>query len=133
MNMRKLIVTILAAGLLTLCGLSRLSAQSGAFRYFGPLGRVITPNGDQKNDKVFFCFDNFADSGVVGRVFTLLGSEVASMTQVRTPLPGCPSGNLPQYMTWDGRTSEGAVSGGMYVYRIEAEGKTYTGTLLVVR
>lgn len=133
MNSRKMIAAVLTAALLTLGGLSRLAAQSSAFRYFGPLGRVITPNGDQKNDMIFFCFDNFADSGVVGRVFTLLGSEVASMTQVRTPLPGCPGGNLPQYMTWDGRTSEGTVSSGMYVYRIEAEGKTYTGTLLVVR
>ncbi len=133
MNARQMIVAVVTAALLAWGGTSRLAAQSSAFRYFGPLGRVITPNGDQKNDKVFFCFDNFADSGVVGRVYTLLGAEVASMTQVRTALPGCPGGNLPQHMTWDGRTSEGVVTGGMYVYRIEAEGKMYTGTLLVVR
>ena len=94
---------------------------------------MITPNGDRKNDLALFCFDNFSDSGVAGKVFTLLGGEVASMTLVRTPLAGCPGGALPQYMTWDGRTIEGNVANGLYVYRIEAEGKFYVGTLLVVR
>ena len=133
MNARKMIIAALAAALMGLFSTARLGAQTGAFRFFGPLGRVITPNADRMNDLAFFCFDNFSDSGVVGRVYTLLGSEVASMTWARTPLAGCPGGALPQHMTWDGRTSEGVVSGGMYIYRIEAEGKTYAGTLLVVR
>ena len=76
---------------------------------------------------------NFSDSGVSGRIYTLLGAEVASITHVHAALPGCAGGTLPQHAKWDGRTTEGAVRSGLYVYRIEAEGKTYSGTLLVVR
>ena len=74
-----------------------------------------------------------SDSGVSGRIYTLMGAEVASMTHVHAPNGGCTSGTTPQYATWDGRTTEGTVRSGIYVYRIEAEGKTYAGTLLVVR
>ena len=56
-------------------------AQGAAFRFFGPLSRVITPNGDvsKNNGTAIFCFDNPADSGVSGSVFSLLGSAVATM------------------------------------------------------
>jgi len=132
MNSKKMIVAALA-GLLALVGAASLRAQSGGFRFFGPLSRVVTPNGDSINDRFFICYDNFSDSGVSGRVYTLLGAEVASMTPVRSPLAGCAPGTLAQHAWWNGRTSEGAVRSGIYVYRIEAEGKTYAGTFLVVR
>lgn len=133
MNAKKLIMAALAAALLPL--LQTVHAQTGGFRWFGPLGRVITPNGDQKNDLAFFCFDNFSDSGVSGKIYTVLGSEVASMTHVRAALAGCaPSGGtLPQYASWDGTAQGVRVRSGVYVYRVEAEGKSYAGTLLVVR
>lgn len=133
MNAKKKTTAAAAALLAALLGAASTHAQNGAFRFFGPLSRVVTPNGDGVNDRLFICFDNFADSGVTGKLFTVLGSEVASMTWVRSPLPGCAGGTIPQYATWDGRTTEGAVRSGIYVYRIEAEGKTYAGTLLVVR
>lgn len=132
MNSKKMILAALA-GLLALVGVAGLHAQSGGFRFFGPLTRVVTPNGDSINDRFFACYDNFSDSGVTGRIYTLLGAEVASMTHVRSPLAGCAGGTLPQHAWWNGRTSEGAVRSGIYVYRIEAEGKTYAGTFLVVR
>ena len=58
-------------------------AQSGTFRFFGPLSRIITPNGDlnKNNGTAIFCFDNPADSGVAGNVFSLLGSAVATTGQ----------------------------------------------------
>lgn len=133
MNAKKLIMAALAATLLPL--LQTVQAQTGGFRFFGPLGRVITPNGDQKNDFAFFCFDNFSDSGVSGKIYTVLGSEVASMTHVRAALPGCAAngGTLPQHASWDGTAQGVRVRSGVYVYRIEAEGKSYAGTLVVVR
>lgn len=133
MNSKKMIMTALAAGLMALLSAVQIHAQSGGFRFFGPLSRVVTPNGDRVNDRFFVCYDNFSDSGVTGRIYTLLGAEVASMSHVRTPLAGCAGGTLPQHASWEGRTSEGAVRSGIYVYRIEAEGKTYAGTFLVVR
>lgn len=133
MNSKKMIMTALA-GLLALLGAVKIHAQSGGFRFFGPLSRVITPNGDGLNDRIFICFDNFSDSGVNGRIYTLLGAEVASMGPKTSALgTSCPGGSLPQFVNWDGRTAEGAVHSGVYVYRIEAEGKTFSGTLLVVR
>jgi CHU domain-containing protein len=131
---KKIMAAAFAAGLLALAGASRIHAQGGAFRFFGPLSRVITPNGDGVNDRFFVCFDNFSDSGVSGRIYTLLGAEVASMGARTSSLgTSCQGGAVPQLMSWDGRTTEGTVRSGIYVYRIEAEGKTYAGTLLVVR
>jgi hypothetical protein len=136
MNMKmKITAAAFAAGLLALAGASRIQAQGGGFRFFGPLSRVITPNGDRINDRFFVCFDNFSDSGVSGRIYTLLGAEVASMTQAAAggAGTGCTAGIVPQFSFWDGTSNGSRVRSGIYVYRIEAEGKTYAGTLLVVR
>jgi hypothetical protein len=118
-------------------------AQSGAsFRFFGPLSRVITPNGNpsKNNGTAFFCFDNPADSGVSGSIFSLLGSNVANMGPAiqNTSNWGvaCPAGVLPnsgQSMTWDGTSNGTVVHSGIYVYRVTAEQRSYTGTLVVVR
>lgn len=133
MNLKKTMMAALA-GLLVLLGAARIHAQSGGFRFFGPLSRVITPNGDMVNDRIFFCFDNFSDSGVTGRVYTLLGAEVASMGgKTSSAGTSCPGGALPQLVSWDGTANGTRVRSGLYVYRIEAEGKTYAGTFLVVR
>lgn len=133
MNSNKLIMAGVTALTLAFFGAASLRAQQGGFRFFGPLSRVLTPNGDGINDRLFVCYDNFSDSGVSGRVYTLLGAEVASMTHVRSVLPGCAPGTLTQHAVWDGTANGSRVRSGLYVYRIEAEGKTYAGTLLVVR
>ncbi|MFI5349509.1 MAG: hypothetical protein ACHQ2Z_08190 [Elusimicrobiota bacterium] len=121
-------------------------AQSASFRFFGPLSRVITPNGDpsKNNGTAIFCFDNPAGSGVTGNIFTLLGSAVASMgPETKNPSgTGCPLGafdtvNQPGisggYLTWDGRSNGTVVHSGVYVYRLTADQKSYTGTIIVVR
>jgi hypothetical protein len=121
-------------------------AQSSGFRFFGPLSRVITPNGDlsKNNGTAIFCFDNPAGSGVSGSVFSLLGSAVATMGPA-TSNPagsGCPLGVFDAsgqpgvsggYVTWDGRSNGIVVRSGVYVYRITAEQRSYTGTIVVVR
>jgi hypothetical protein len=48
----------------------------------------------------------------------------------------CPAGILPgsaQYVYWDGKAAGAAVHSGIYVYQIKAEGRSFTGTLVVVR
>lgn len=135
-----LLTALAAAAAVALGGfLTQLSAQTttGGFRFAGTLARVITPNGDGRNDLAFFCYDNPSDGDVSGRIYTLLGAEVAS-TGPRTGAAGsaCPGGLLPgsaQFSTWDGRSAGSVVRSGVYVYRISAEGRSYTGTLLVVR
>ena len=113
-----------------------LRAQTSGFKFYGPLARVITPNGDQRNDVAFFCFENPADSEVAGRIYTLLGHEVASTTsRLNSAGSACPQGASvnSQRVTWDGVSNGSRVRSGVYVYRIEAEGRVFAGTLLVVR
>jgi hypothetical protein len=130
MSKRNIRRAILAAGAAVLAAL--LHAQSG-FRWDGPISRIITPNGDGLNDKAFFCFDNFADSDVTGTVYTLLGGQLANL-QPRQNVAGqqCPAGSKEQFQTWDPQT-QGQVSSGIYVYLVRAEGKTFSGTVVVVR
>jgi hypothetical protein len=133
--------TTIAAALIAMLLAVAVFAQSASFRFFGPLSRVITPNGSssKNNGTAFFCFDNPADSGVSGNIFTLLGSAVATLGPVNTnsPMSGasCQAGvlNTGQNLTWDGRSNGTVVRSGIYVYRITAEQKSYTGTIIVVR
>jgi hypothetical protein len=147
MNTKKTteMLTMAGAGLLIIALLAVAAlAQSASFRFFGPLSRVITPNGDssKNNGTAFFCFDNPQFSGVAGNIYTLLGSEVATMGPVNQNFPplgfggACPQGSIAgsgESLTWDGRSNGAVVHSGIYVYRITAEQKSYTGTLIVVR
>ena len=132
-------VAILAAAILAVALLAvGVFAQGASFRFFGPLSRILTPNGDGRNDLAIFCFDNPSDSETTGKVYSLLGSEVAAMGPRLTPsLAGCPAGVFPgqsnQSLTWDGRSNGSTVRSGIYIYRITAEQKVYSGTLIVVR
>jgi hypothetical protein len=122
---------IAAAAVLSGTGLSR--AQTGGFRFDGLLSRVITPNNDGLNDRSVFCFENFGDSDIEGRIYTAAGAEVARLERIRTAFGACPGGLLPQHMIWDGRQNGSLVTGGVYVYQIRAEGLMFTGSILVVR
>jgi hypothetical protein len=128
-------LAILAAAALAVVLLAvGVFAQTGTLRFFGPLSRILTPNGDHVNDLAIFCFDNPADSDISGKVYTLLGTEVGSMgPRTRPALGGCPAGFDPQSVTWDGKANGQAVRSGVYVYRIASELKVYTGTLIVVK
>lgn len=125
-------------GALALFGFALARAQSGAVVFYGPVARVITPNGDGVNDVAFFCFENPNDSGIEGRIYSPLGTEVASMSvrRDRTPTLGaaCPASVIrAQFTTWDGTAGGVRVRSGLYVYRISSEEQVFTGTLLVVR
>lgn len=144
MNDKKtLAAAIVAAGALAWSALA--GAQGGGFAFRGLLGRIITPNGDLRNDYAIFCLDNPSQSGVESKIYTLGGAHVTAMSESRplgNPPPGgappvaCPAGALPgsaQFVFWDGRAGGSAVRSGVYVYQIKAEGRSFTGTLVVVR
>jgi hypothetical protein len=82
-------------------------AQSASFRFFGPLSRIITPNGDSTkvNGTAIFCFDNPADSGISGNIFTLLGSAVATLGPNRQILlaQAAPSESTIRAVRWVSR------------------------------
>jgi hypothetical protein len=135
--MKGKLITAALAVLGALLGATAIFAQTGEVRYFGTLSKVVTPNGDQKNDLAFFCFDNPSDSAMTGRIYTLLGTEVASTgpktNRSATEGAGCPSTTFARFVTWDGRSQGVAVRSGVYIYRIEVENRVFSGTLLVVR
>ena len=130
--------SVIFAMALAVLGFALSHAQSVLVRFYGPLSRVITPNGDGINDLAFFCFENPQDSGISGKIYSLLGTEVASIGPKRKRAigagEGCPASViLAQYATWDGTADNVRVRNGIYVYRIASENQVFTGTLLVVR
>ncbi|MFH1725739.1 MAG: gliding motility-associated C-terminal domain-containing protein [Elusimicrobiota bacterium] len=95
-------------------------------RASGLSNRFLTPNGDGSNDNSVFTFSNPRDSEVSGRIFDLKGAFVADMLTH-------PALNPRFNRCWDGMSNGAAVRPGIYIYRLEAEGKAFTGTVVVIR
>jgi len=127
----------------------RLHAQGAGFSFRGALVRIVTPNNDRKNDVAILCFENPRDSEVTGKILDLRGAEVAGMTWVQDPTAGADptlpvaackgrfppslSPQSPEAMTWDGRAAGVPAASGVYIYQLQSEDTTVTGTVLVVR
>lgn len=89
--------------------------------------RTFTPNGDGFNDRVYFLLENPNDAGVSGEIVDMAGRHVAT-------LPPATTTGIGTTLTWDGKDDGGSVvPGGVYIYRIMGEGKTFTGTVVVAR
>ncbi|MFN0117994.1 MAG: gliding motility-associated C-terminal domain-containing protein [Elusimicrobiota bacterium] len=88
--------------------------------------KVFTPNGDGLNDRVYLVLENPNDSSIKGEILDLAGRHIANLT---------PQGiGVGTTLTWDGKDDSGAkVPSGAYIYKIEGEGKTFTGTMAVAR
>jgi hypothetical protein len=87
--------------------------------------RIFSPNGDGRNDKAGFHFDNPEDLPVSGTIYDLSGARVADLA------PGTDPSTL---LLWDGKDSNGQkVAGGIYLYQIDFQGKYATGTVIVAR
>ena len=117
-------VTVRSAmpGLYQIRALARSSGVSFDLKEMS--NKVITPNGDGKNDRVVFTLDNPRDSAVTGKIYDLTGAFVADMRA---------GTQLADTLEWDGRARGAVVSRGVYVYQIKAEGKTFNGTIVVIR
>lgn len=87
--------------------------------------KIFTPNGDGVNDQFHIYFENPNDTVLsFAKVFDLAGAEVADLQLGLT-------GNS---LSWDGRIRGGdAARGGIYVYQIHAEGRTWNGTVVVAK
>ncbi len=103
---------------------SLFRADGAVFDLSNISGRVVTPNGDGLNDHIIFSYDpGPRNVQARGRIYDMTGAFVADMT------PGL----VPNTVVWDGRMNGRAASSGVYVYKIEGDGKTYTGTVVVAR
>jgi fibronectin type 3 domain-containing protein len=89
--------------------------------------RVFTPNGDGFNDRVYFVLENPNNAGVRGEILDMHGRKVST-------LPGPSNTGVGTTLIWDGKDTSGSVvPAGAYLYKIEGEGKTFTGTVAVAR
>lgn len=89
----------------------------------GVTNKAITPNADGLNDTVVFSFDNPRDSAISGRILDLRGAFICDIA----------AGPRPNTLRWDGKASGRVVPGGVYLYQIRGEGKTFSGTIMVIR
>ncbi|OGR44739.1 MAG: hypothetical protein A2X35_05420 [Elusimicrobia bacterium GWA2_61_42] len=103
----------------------RTTERSGGFAAdrAGLSNRLITPNGDGKNDTMVFIFDNPQDKQVKGKIFDMRGALVAVMA----------AGPVGNALSWDAKSGGQVVPGGVYIYQIEAQGTVYNGTVAVIR
>ncbi|HAH07723.1 MAG TPA: hypothetical protein DCM05_14580, partial [Elusimicrobia bacterium] len=120
----------------------RVHAQGTGFSFLGALVRIITPNGDFKNDVAILCIENPKSSEVTGTVYDLRGGNVSGMLRetsgvVNTPSKTCQDthggSTYIEAVTWNGRMNGSAVASGVYIYRIQSEDATVTGTVVVAR
>jgi gliding motility-associated-like protein len=104
----------------------RTVERAGGFSFnaAGVSNRFITPNGDGKNDNIVFTFDNPTDALVTGKIFDRQGRVVAG---------SLPAGPISNSLIWDGSAGGRSAPGGVYIYQISAEGKTYTGTVVIIK
>jgi gliding motility-associated-like protein len=92
------------------------------FSFQSVTNRMITPNGDQKNDTFVVNFSNPAFSEVTGTVYDIRGHWVADMTALSST-----------QLQWDGRSDGNTVPTGVYLYVIRSEGISFRGAVVVVR
>ncbi len=100
-----------------------LGIQAFSFDSSGLLNRFLTPNGDRKNDTVVFQFSNPMDSAVSGKIYDLRMAFVADLQP----------GPQPDTLQWDGKAGGAVVPSGLYLYHIEAEGRSFMGILVVIK
>lgn len=88
--------------------------------------RIVTPNGDALNDKIFFKFD----SSLTGLP---LETDILDVNGAKVSHLQVDSIN-DKYLTWDGRDTSGKhVSAGIYVYSIKLGKSMASGTIVVAR
>lgn len=128
MKGKQLICTVLITGLL--CSARILGFADS--QSFGNLTlveispRVITPNSDLRNDKVFFRFgeDSLVGIPIDANVYDLSGAKINSL---RLDLSGTA-------LSWDGTDNAGRlVPSGIYLYQIKIGQNAASGTVVVAK
>jgi hypothetical protein len=93
------------------------------FSFGGLTNRIITPNGDRKNDTVVFQFSNPRDAAGSVKIYDVRGHIVATIAVN----PG------DQNATWDPRAGGQSPQGGLYVYVLQVENTVATGVVVVIK
>jgi hypothetical protein len=93
--------------------------------------KAITPNNPHGlNSQAHLDFTCLQGQGtaVSGKIFDVRGLTVSDMQVVWGP-----NSNTSGYLLWDGKSNGRVVPGGIYIYQVQAEGKVWTGTFVVIR
>lgn len=88
--------------------------------------RIVTPNGDSRNDIIFFDFDtSLAGLPLDTSVVDIHGAKIADLTLDATD---------DSLLTWNGKDTGGRdVPAGIYIYSIKIGSRLATGTVVVAR
>ena len=113
---------ILLSGLFSAASVAAPFSVKG-FSFTGVSNRIITPNGDHRNDEAVFRFNNPRDAAGTLRIYDRLGHETASVD--------IPAGATSA--SWDGRRGGQAVASGVYIYVLTVEETSVSGTVVVIR
>lgn len=87
--------------------------------------RIFTPNGDGVNDNFQIFFENPQASVISqAKVYDITGAEISDLQL----------GPTGDSLGWNGRDRHGRVAGGgIYIYQIQTEGRTWNGTLVLAK
>lgn len=108
----------------------RLSAPAAALtlKKSNVFPSLFTPNGDGLNDRVFIVLENPNNAALHGKIFDVTGRFVSDI-----PVSAQTNG-VGTTLAWAGQDSNGSVvPSGLYIYRIEGDGRLFTGTVAVAR
>lgn len=128
MKRQKSIFGFLATAALVLSG---VNGWPGSQQSFGGITmtevapRIVTPNGDLKNDVIFFRFDSpLSGLPVESSILDIHGARVSDLAV----------NSNETALLWDGKDNSGqALPSGIYIYSIKIGQKTATGTIVVAR
>lgn len=109
----------IAALVLIACASAAAPVAPQGFSFTGVVNRLVTPNGDGKNDSAVFQYSNPQDSSGSVRIYDLRGRQVA----VVAIEPGS------TFAVWNPR----GFANGVYVYVITIDRTAKSGALMVVR
>lgn len=102
-----------------------------------PANRLVTPNGDNRNDTFVFRCYNPSDLAVEGKIYSMGGAEVAAMRLKQRSnflSPSVAASPVGYYydLEWD-PNSGGRKPGGVYMYQVRMGNSVYKGTITVIR
>lgn len=120
----------LAALFLCATAPERTAGAAGILSNSAPVNRTVTPNHDNRNDTFIFKCYNPKDYFVDASIYGLRGEKLASM-RIKSIVYD-PTGRLYYYLEWNPDSGYKA-PGGVYLYEVIVNDKTYKGTVVVVR
>lgn len=110
---------------LVFMGIAAAGQSLGSITLLNVQPRVITPNGDLRNDVLFLKFDTVLTGlPIEGSILDINGAKVSGMSL----------NSDETALTWNGKDDGGRVMpAGIYIYSVTIGANVATGTIVVAR